>query len=99
MVDEDRWPVIARAESFEGEYAHQSNRTYALTVRKHPDGRMIVHGSYVTRWQGERDRYAGVLVTAEGDVVAAIHQVAEDIGAPEHLSSDCVASLPSEELQ
>src|SRR6266705_5049674 len=76
-IREDDWPVIARADWWEGEYEFQSNRTAKLRVREHADGRRIIYGVATSQWQGERDRHAGVLVVPlqglGGGVGTALH--------------------------
>lgn len=98
-IREDLWPTIAVAKDYDSEFECQANRTWALRVRQHQDGRAVVYGSYETRWRGERDITAGELLTAGDDIPAAILRTAQAIGASDRLAQECIADLPAEELQ
>lgn len=109
IVEED-WQVIADGKRWNGEFESQADRSASLKVREHvADGRVIVSGVYSTRWQGERDIKAGVLLdegrqpttaTSGNDaaVVAAIRQVVADLGYSEGLADDVIADLPAEAI-
>jgi hypothetical protein len=78
-ISKDAWPVIASGEGFAGQYDFQSFDGAIIRVRRHADGRAIVHG-YAGDWDGggrpgRRDVEAGFLVDAGGDVVRAIRRV------------------------
>lgn len=103
-IAEDKWPIVAEAKWYEGEHECQANRTAAIRVREHDDGRRIVYGVAITNWAKESNRHAGVLLDADGSfheamthVVAAIHAVAAKIGH-EHLADECIADLPPVDL-
>ncbi len=97
-INKSEWPVIASAKDWQGQYETLTSRSWFMTVRQHADGRVIVYGRYETHWQGERDRRAGVLVGAGGDIPAAIHEVVETLGGGILLEQECVASLPAVQL-
>jgi hypothetical protein len=98
-IREDQWPVIAADRWWNGEIECQANRSGWLKVRRHEDGRTIVYGGYVTRWQGESDRRGGeLLAAATGQEIAdAIHRVASDLNA-ESIAESTIAELPAEEI-
>ncbi len=99
--DED-WPEIARAElapSSSG-WEKDATRRGHLRVRRHADGRTLVYGWHVTRWQGERDASAGVYLAAGAtgaDLITAIHTVAAGIGWP-RLAQLAIEDLPPVDL-
>jgi hypothetical protein len=85
---------------------------YRLRVRQHADGRVIVYGwiDASPAWTGTEDTYAGeMLGTANAPVtnaneltadkiIAAIRRVGEDAGLPASVIRECIADLPSEEI-
>lgn len=79
-----------------------TGRHATLRVREHRDGRRIVYGKFVTRWQGERDVAAGEVVpptSDQGATIAAIQRVAAALAFQiEALAQGCIASLPAEDL-
>jgi hypothetical protein len=110
-IREDQWPVIAHGaySAHDNEHEFQANRRWstAIRVREHQDGRRIVYGvyDYSSQYRGDRDvtLRAGVRLDADGDVVAAIREVAATLaealvdGAAEHVAEacrDCIADLP-----
>jgi hypothetical protein len=115
-IDEKAWPVIASAmdEEHDGQVRSQANREseWAIRVRLHDDGRMIIYAtySYSSNWQGERHYSVrhGMLVEAEAVIAEAIKAVATRMAAAEHagddaarwaqLADDCIADLPAETL-
>jgi hypothetical protein len=93
------WPIKASASSDDAtQPGNQPNREWKLKVRQHADGRSIVYGVYTTAWQNESDTRSGRIVEAGGDLIAAIHDVADLIGAPE-LADRCIAKLPAVDLK
>jgi len=96
-IDEDAWPVVARAKTWDNTYESQANRDWLILVREHSDGRRLVYGVHTSAWQGEPDLRAGYLTDTDG-TPAAIRDVAEEICAPEHLAAQCIADLPPEVL-
>lgn len=109
-IDQERWPVIARATWTDSAIAPQANRERYIKVREHEDGRRIVYGAYSTRWQGERGAEAGYLVDAAGrdaagraigpdeaETVRAIRRVAGVIG-DDGLGAECIGDLPAEAI-
>lgn len=97
-IKESEWPVIADSFWHDGLIRCQANRTAWLKVRRHDDGRTLVYGGRESRWQGERDKRSGLLIDKTGDVVAAIYQVADDLGYVEQLAAEAVGDLPAEEI-
>ena len=112
-IDSANWSVIARSVWYEGSFECQANRRSYLKVLEHGDGRRIVYGEYMSLWQGERDRSAGVLLAApagDAETVAAIRSVAAVLEAcddddddprtryPSCLADACIADLPPEDL-
>ena len=97
-VRKDAWPVVAYAEDHDGQVRSQADRVWRLVVRQHADGRALVYGVFQSSWANEHDRRGGVLVPAGGDVPAAIHQVADDLGLGERLAEEAIADLPAEDL-
>lgn len=97
-IREDLWPVIAVGRWWEGQIQSQANRSGAIRVRQHADGRSIVYGSYTTAFQNEESRSGGKLLAADSNLVAAIRCVAEDVGIPEAAVRECIADLPAVDL-
>jgi len=96
-VDAKTWPVIASAKWWDGQHECQANRTRRVTVRQHEDGRSVVYGWHTSAWPGERGAEAGYLVAADGDLIAAIRTVGEEIGDTD-LARECIQDLPRVEL-
>lgn len=97
-IDEDSWPVIARAAKDRDCNNQELSRRYYLTVRQNADGRAIVYGIFSTSYQGEDDKRAGRVVSNGKNVAATIAEVGGLIGAPESVIDQCIADLPPEEL-
>lgn len=109
-IDEDAWPVIARADgdSYAGlDYGRRQQALgqgeldiYALRVRRHTDGRAIVHAILdgATAWTGTESRRGGELLDADADIVAAIRRVGEDCALPDGIVRGCIADLPAQQL-
>lgn len=100
-IETDNWPVVARGSDYEGGQCEaQANRTWEIVVRKHEDGRHLVHGSYATRFMGEHNLSGGELVAADADfdVPEAIRRVAISLGAPDRVYQQCLAEMPAQEL-
>jgi hypothetical protein len=98
IVKED-WPVIASVHDYDNQYEFQANRHWYLTVRQHEDGRTVVYGKYSTQFPNEHDRRAGELVEANGNIAAAILNVAETLEFENRLAQECIADLPAENLE
>ena len=90
-IDEDTWPVIARAKDSEhdGQVECQANRrtVWAMHVRQHKDGRTIVYAtySYDSQYQHERGYEArhGVMLAApakDADDAARIVSAIQEVG-------------------
>jgi len=50
-LDPDLWPLIASADTHDGQVECQANREWAIKVREHEDGRRVVYG-WVRRGNG-----------------------------------------------
>lgn len=99
VIDETEWPVIASAFWHDGlgPMPTRADRRANLKVRRHRDGRTIVHGSFADP-TGPRTtrRRAGFLLGAtisDEDLVTHVYIVADGIGRPS-LARDVVAKLP-----
>ena len=98
-IREDEWPQIAQASWTDNPAIPvQANRTAAVRVRQHADGRAIVYGTYSTQWQGETDLKSGMLLAKGADIAAAIYEVVDDLGVTVTMAAECVANLPAEEI-
>jgi len=97
IIRED-WSVIAFAEGWQGEHEFQAFRKWWVRVRQHPDGRTIVYGNYKTDYNNETTLWAGELLQANGDLISAIHRVAEALRHPE-LAQECIQDLPTQKLE
>lgn len=101
-IQEDAWPLIARAsdKEWDNQYECQANRIskWFIGVRQHEDGRALVYAtySYMNNWQGARDYAAksGLLLSSADGSVAdqvicdAINEVCTDISRAEHNGND-----------
>ena len=99
------WPTIARASWWDSEYESQADRTATIRVREHADGRRIVYGVATSRWAGEGESKAGVILAAvdgqadTAKTIRAIYDVADGIGyGDSRLVAECIASLPAEAI-
>lgn len=101
-VQEDLWPIIARARRHDGEVEYQANRKWYLAVRQHADGRTIVYGSEQAGnggvHRGYEEARAGEIVAPGGDVASAIIRVGEDARCSKAMQDDCIADLPAVDL-
>jgi len=97
-VDDDEWPIIARASWHNGQTQWDAEHFQELIVREHEDGRAIVYGVFRSPLPGERDRRGGELVPPDGDIPEAIYRVAEHLGLFPWLPKQAIADLPAEEL-
>lgn len=103
-LDPAAWPIIASAETHDGQVECQANTLLAVKVREHEDGRRVVYG-----WRkrgnggqhaGYREAYAGYLLASSGDdreaqTIRAIRRVAGVIG-DEALAAECIGDLPAQ---
>jgi hypothetical protein len=109
-VSKTEWPVIARADWYNGEHEFQANTIRKIRVRQHADGRRLVYGLQEAgnggQHIGTRNPEAGFLlprVTGPGcspdeeGTVRAIRRVAGILGDPA-LGDECIADLPAEDL-
>ena len=111
-INPDEWECVALAsyKNHNGEVLCQANRSwYAdVKVRRHSDGRVIVHGCarYRTQWQHERnqDGWAGTMLPVghtEADLMSAIRNACSQLtltdGIPD-LSDEVIADLDPEEV-
>jgi hypothetical protein len=104
-LDPELWPLIASADTHDGQVECQANREWAIKVREHEDGRRVVYG-WVQRGNGGmpigyRGASGGYLVEAGAnsgeETIRAIRRVAGIIG-DDQLGDECIADLPAEEL-
>ncbi len=102
-IDPDKWPVIAFAETWNGEHKFQANYVRWIKVREHADGRRLVYGmldsgngGVPNGWRGAS---GGYLIDAdqEAGTVRAIRRVAGLIEDPK-LGDECLAALPAQEI-
>lgn len=98
-ISSEAWPTIAMAKDHDNQYEFQANRKWMLRVRAHDDGRKIVYGTFDSQFANEPDVRAGYLVQTEGEMLAALRDVAEEIDAPDGLLNRCIADLPAEEIE
>mgnify|MGYP001600767934 CR=1 FL=1 len=78
-VDRDAWPIVA--------YAGLTDTNLRLVVRRHADGRAIVHGT----GPGER---RGGRVTVDDRLSIVIRELAEELELGEAFAQRCIADLP-----
>jgi hypothetical protein len=104
-LDPELWPLIASADTHDGQVECQANREWAIKTREHEDGRRVVYG-WVQRGNGGmpigyRGASGGYLVEAGAnageETIRAIRRVAGIIG-DDQLGDECIADLPAEEL-
>lgn len=103
-VVREEWPIIARADWHDGKVESQANTIRKIRVRQHADGRRIVYGLQEAgeggQYAGTRNPEGGFLIGIgedEDETVRAIRRVAGIIG-DDDLGSECIASLPPEEV-
>jgi len=106
------WPELASAKGdswgTNGDYARHSQASaqgeldeYRLVVRRHMGtGRVLVYARLdaASAWTGTEDRAEGELLEEEDDVAAAIRRVGQRCELPDCIIRDCIADLPSEDL-
>lgn len=114
-ITDAEWPTLASGtfEWHDNQYRFQANRTRDIfvKVRQHADGRVLVYAGYDTSsaWQGETgDRHrTGELLEAGGDIIAALHRVADELatralGAHANeirdCMNECIADLPAQDI-
>jgi hypothetical protein len=115
-IKADHWPMIAEAtaKDWDGEYEECSDdRSYwHLRVRQHADGRAVVYADYSHETCFPKQDVAakrGVMLEADGDIIAAIRQVAAEMAAAKRsdddddrwpeLAAECIAHLPAVEIK
>jgi len=91
------WPVIAQSTWYVERHECDATRVWWLKVRQHADGRVIVYGGLNTRWEGEHNRRAGIVLDKGEYVVGAIKSVAALVGA-DKCQDACISSLPPVEI-
>jgi hypothetical protein len=104
------WPVIAKADWWNGEHRFQANYERRIRVREHADGRRIVYGTYDSGGGGVpvgfRGAAGGFLLDKAGygrpgvqdeRTVRAIRRVAGIIG-DDAMADECIADLPAESI-
>ena len=110
-IDRDAWPVIARADWYDGKVECQANEEAYLVVRQHgDDGRRLVYGDRDRgpggMPQGYRGRHAGYLLPAldaaagtpdDDATIRALRRVAGVLGL-DYLADEAIAALPAREL-
>lgn len=92
-IDEDQWPVIAKADwdDYDSQYESEANRKAAVTVRirQHQDGRAIVYGTYrFSTLFGDEDDVraaAGSVLDAGSDIITAIRETVDYLASYESL--------------
>lgn len=97
-ISEDDWPEIAHGTVSDASRGNDWTRKADLRVRQHADGRAVVYGTSISKWQGERDESAGELVPAGGDIDGAVRRVAGHLPSSEQLAHATLADMPAEEL-
>lgn len=97
LIDEERWPVIASAADWEGQYEFESFRKWKLFVRQKGEA-YLVYGYFATSWQNENGVSHGFRAT-EVDLIHRIKEVANLIGCadPVALAQTCIGDLPAKE--
>lgn len=85
-IVESEWPVVS--------VARDDAAGWAVRVRRHADGRVIVYGSRGVAREGE----LLASVSASDAVADAILRVGALCGAPGSAIAQCIANLPAEEL-
>lgn len=113
-IEERHWPEVAAAtgDSWRGTDPGKYRQardfgevdTYAIRVRQHADGRVLVYATVnaaAAAWhqpaRGESYR-GGELVAAGSTIPLVIRRVGEAAGIPERVIRDCIANLPAEEI-
>lgn len=97
-IDTEKWELIASVKDWDNQHECQANRTWKMFVREHEDGRRLVYAVYTTQFQSDSARRGGELVPADGDLISAIHRVADDTCMSEGLAQRLIADLPAEDI-
>jgi hypothetical protein len=97
-ITKEKWPVIASAHTWDGQYDFQSFRHWHLKVRQHKDGRAIVYGVHTSAHQGESDRRGGEMLDTGANIPDAIQRVAESLEFSPLMAEQCIADLPAVEV-
>jgi hypothetical protein len=104
LIVKAEWPIVARADWYNGEHERQANTVRRIRVRQHADGRRLVYGLQEAglggQYIGTRNPEGGFLVEAgasEDETVRAIRRVGGIIG-DDGLADECIADLPAEEV-
>lgn len=108
------WPLIAAAKDdsytssdcgrYQQALAQGECDQYAMRVRQHADGRVLVYGvldAAIAAWRapaGGESHRGGMLLPAGADIAAAIQRVGKECGLPSRVIRDCIADLPAETL-
>ena len=98
MINDADWPIIAEATANNSHNGidRDATRDAWMKVRRHADGRTIVYGCRETRFQGEHDRRAGVLVPSGENIEQVIQLVGGQLWGDE-LAQACLEDLPAVE--
>ena len=88
-IDEEEWPIVARALRHDGEGRFEADRAWELIVRRHADGCVLVHGVSEPGEGGP----VGELVPSGYDVAAAVYRVAKDLGFDASMADEVIAKL------
>lgn len=103
-ITKAKWPVIASAKDWNGEYESQANRFWRITVREHAgDGRILVYASFTSHWANESGHRAGELLLQNEEptydyLAPVIRRVTHACGAADRLADECIADLPPVDL-
>jgi hypothetical protein len=107
-IDKEAWPIIAKANWWNGEHKFQANYERWIRVREHADGRRVVYGAYTSGNGGVpvgfRGAEGGFLVPARDGVpdddgtVRAIRRIGGIID-DDKLADECIANLPAEPVE
>lgn len=97
-IDEEEWPVIAEGGRLHDDNGQDLPRGIKLLVREGPGDRWLVYGVLRSLYKDEQTQRAGRLVTAAGDLVEAIYEVAELVGGDRWLAEEAIQDLPAETL-
>ena len=97
-INDADWPIIAEATANNSHNGidRDATRDAWMKVRRHADGRTIVYGCRETRWQGEHDHRAGVLVPSSENIEQVIQLVGGQLWGDE-LAQACLEDLPAVE--
>jgi hypothetical protein len=109
-IDPEQWPIIASAETWNGQHKSQANYIRWIKVREHTDGRRIIYGvlgrgngGAPVGWRGASGGYLLSAGTNKGEpdredeTIRAIRRVAGLIDDSK-LGDECIADLPAQEI-